>query len=412
MHSAWQLSIVNVGASEEVTIYVNFSERLIRMLNIAVCGKFHYPKYLKYLYEENFLSNFYCSYKIGAGFGIPPRNNKNRFLKEYLYNLHMHTLGERSLHLMAPFYHRLWQDSVKRIFRPSEVNHFMIHGNCNDLISLCKKEGRITIGEAVNAHPVYQDRLLNEEARVRGVKHYSNAFITKTMLEEFDAVDYLLVSSQFVKRTFVEHGYDKRRIIVLPYGVDPASDGVAQNSPKKVEDNRTVKVLCVGQIGIRKGQYYLLKAIKSLNRAASGKRFQLTLVGRSDPDYMKCLLRLSEDFEYIRHVENSEMIKFMAGFDVFVLPSLEDGFSVVVTEALSAGLPVVTTKNNGAADIIENGRNGVVVPAASAIELKCAIERVVDEKMVGARKTLSSWKDYASQLKSTCQDILAEQIHG
>lgn len=382
------------------------------MLNIAVCGKFHYPKYLKYLYEEKFLSNFYCSYKLGENFGIPSEKNKNRFLKEYLYNLHMRTLGERSLHEMAPFYHRLWQESVKRIFRPAEINHFMIHGNCKDLITLCRNEGRVTIGEAVNAHPLYQDRLLNEEAKARGVRNYSNAFITQTMLEEFDAVDYLLVSSQFVKRTFVENGYDKKKIIVLPYGVDALPGSRAQSSSKRAREKKIIKILCVGQIGIRKGQYYLLEAIKSLNSSANGKRFQLTLVGRCDPDYMKCLSRLSEDFEYIRHVENSEMIKFMGGFDVFVLPSLEDGFSVVVTEALSAGLPVVTTKNNGAADIIEDGRNGVVVPAADAMEIQRAIERVLDEKIVGTRKSLSSWRDYAGQLKATCQNILAGQSHG
>lgn len=49
------------------------------MLNIAVCGKFHYPKYLKYLYHEDFLKNFYCSYKIGESFGIPAKKNNNFF---------------------------------------------------------------------------------------------------------------------------------------------------------------------------------------------------------------------------------------------------------------------------------------------------------------------------------------------
>lgn len=381
------------------------------MLNIAVCGKFHYPKYLKYLYQENFLRSFYCSCKIGASFGIPPEKNKNRFLKEYLYNLHMRTFGQRGLNEMAPVYHRLWQNAVKRIFRPSEINHFMIHGNCNDLIALCRNEGLVTIGEAVNAHPVYQDRLLNEEAKARGIRHYTNSLITRTMIEEFDAVDYLLVSSQFVKRTFVEHGCDERKIIMLPYGVDPGSDAVSNVATAHPGNKSVIKVLCVGQIGIRKGQYYLLDAIKSLNRPCNNKKFQLTLVGRCDPAYMKCLTRLSDDFEHIKHIDNNAMINFMAGFDIFVLPSLEDGFSVVVTEALSAGLPVITTTNNGAADIIEDGHNGVVVPAGNAIEIKHAIERIIDEKITGEKKNLLSWKDYASQLKSKCKNILTEQIH-
>jgi glycosyltransferase involved in cell wall biosynthesis len=323
----------------------------------------------------------------------------------------MRTLGDRGLMEMAPVYHRLWQDSVKRIFRPAKINHFMIHGNCSDLIALCKKEGRVTIGEAVNAHPVYQDGLLNEEARARGVRHYTNDWITKTMLEEFDAVDYLLVSSQFVKRTFVERGYDERKIITLPYGVDPAPGLASETAVERSREKEPVRILCVGQVCIRKGQYYLLDAIKTLNKSGGRKRFHLTLVGRCDPAYMKCLAALSEDFDHVSHIENSEMIRFMAGFDIFVLPSLEDGFSVVVTEALSAGLPVITTMNNGAADIIEDGDNGVVVPAGNSLALKRAIERVIDEKITGKKKSLSSWKDYAKQLKARCQHLLAEQVH-
>jgi len=381
------------------------------MLNIAVCGKFHYPKYLKYLYEENFLSNFYCSYKIGENFGIPSEKNKNRFLKEYLYNLHMRTLGERSLCWMAPFYHRLWQNSVRRIFRPSEFNHFMIHGNCSDLIALCGKERCVTIGEAVNAHPVYQDSLLIEEARARGVRYYTNDSITKKMLWEFDAVDYLLVPSKFVKRSFIEHGYDERKIITLPYGVEQERRGSLRLASGKNRNKKIIKILCVGQVAIRKGQYYLVEAIKLLNRSSIDTKFQLTLVGRCDPDYMKCLARLSDDFEYIRHIESSEMIKFMAGFDVFVLPSLEDGFGVVVSEALSVGVPVITTKNAGAADIIEDGHNGLVIPAGDAREIKRAIERVIDDRIIGTTKNLPSWRDYAIALKSQCESIQAGKIH-
>lgn len=379
------------------------------MLNIAVCGKFHYPKYLKYLYQEDFLDSFYCSYRIGADFGIPSNKNNNFFLKEYLYNLHLRTLGERGLNEMALIYHQLWQSSVMRVFRPSDINHFMVHGNCTDLIALCKQENAITIGEAVNAHPVFQDRLLNDEAKARGMMYNANVPIAKKMIAEFDAVDYLLVSSRFVKRTFVENGYDETKIITLPYGVERPPRATKDSFEKHDVNRNKIKILCVGQITIRKGQYYLLEAINLLNKSSKGQLFDLTLVGSSEPIYMKLLNDLSVDFEHIRHVDNGSMTAFMAGFDIFVLPSLEDGFSVVVTEALSAGLPVVTTSNNGAADIIEDGYNGIVVAAGDAIVIKQAIERIVDEKITGKQKNLLSWKDYATQLKSKCEQILTEQ---
>ena len=52
--------------------------------------------------------------------------------------------------------------------------------------------------------------------------------------------------------------------------------------------------------------------------------------------------------------------------DVFLLPTLEDGFPVVVPQALAGALPVLTTPHSGAADLIEDGRNGWVLPIRRA----------------------------------------------
>ena len=50
---------------------------------------------------------------------------------------------------------------------------------------------------------------------------------------------------------------------------------------------------------------------------------------------------------------------------VLVLPTLCDGFGMVVSEALANGLPVITTTNAGAADLIQPGRSGFVIPPAN-----------------------------------------------
>lgn len=382
------------------------------MLNISVCGKFHFPKYLKYLHREHYLSNFYCSYKIGENFGIPAEKNRNFFLKEYLFNLHLRTIGERGLNEMTPIYHSLWQNSVKKVFQPSTVNHFMIHGNCSELIALCRDRNSSTIGEAVNAHPLAQKHILEEEAKKRNLRYETNVPLMHKMLEEFDAVDHILVSSDFVRKTFVEHGQRDTKLIKMPYGVEPRiSESTTEAQPPQTR-RKNVKILCVGQINLRKGQYYLIEAIRLLNKKSKNNTFELTLVGRAETDYMKCLKSNLQHFNHIPHIKNSEMTRFMSDFDLFVLPSLEDGFSVVVTEALSAGVPVITTRNNGAADIIIDGYNGVVVAAGCAISLKHAIERTIDERITGKATDLSSWEDYAAHLKKCCENISEGKRHG
>ncbi len=53
-----------------------------------------------------------------------------------------------------------------------------------------------------------------------------------------------------------------------------------------------------------------------------------------------------------------------AAADVFLLPTLYDPFANVTLEALAAGLPVITSAQNGASEIIENEKNGFILPRA------------------------------------------------
>jgi UDP-glucose:(heptosyl)LPS alpha-1,3-glucosyltransferase len=52
-----------------------------------------------------------------------------------------------------------------------------------------------------------------------------------------------------------------------------------------------------------------------------------------------------------------------------VFPTQYDPFANVCLEALACGLPVVTTSSNGAAEILEEGRDGFVVsPGHAAVQ--------------------------------------------
>jgi glycosyltransferase involved in cell wall biosynthesis len=52
----------------------------------------------------------------------------------------------------------------------------------------------------------------------------------------------------------------------------------------------------------------------------------------------------------------------MAGFDAFVLPSKYEAFPYVYLEALARGLPIVTTNVGGAGAVVDEGKNGYIVP--------------------------------------------------
>jgi len=54
-----------------------------------------------------------------------------------------------------------------------------------------------------------------------------------------------------------------------------------------------------------------------------------------------------------------------AAADVFLLPTLYDPFANVTLEALAAGLPTITSAQNGASEIIDDGKNGFILPRAN-----------------------------------------------
>lgn len=86
-------------------------------------------------------------------------------------------------------------------------------------------------------------------------------------------------------------------------------------------------------------------------------------------------LRLEGIVKFIGFREDA--VNILNGIDIFALPSTTEGFSLVTLEAMACGIPVVVTKSGGPEEIIENGRNGIMVDAGSAGSLSAGLIRLV-----------------------------------
>jgi glycosyltransferase involved in cell wall biosynthesis len=71
-------------------------------------------------------------------------------------------------------------------------------------------------------------------------------------------------------------------------------------------------------------------------------------------------LGLGERFRLLGY--RPDAIRVLAGSDIFVLASLEEGYPVALMEALAIGLPVVATDAGGIPDAVRTGVEGIVVP--------------------------------------------------
>ena len=74
----------------------------------------------------------------------------------------------------------------------------------------------------------------------------------------------------------------------------------------------------------------------------------------------------------------------MSAFDVFVLPSLNEGMGRVLVEAMALSKPVVASRTGGIKDLVADGSNGLLVPPGDAGDLADAILRLLGDAAMRA----------------------------
>ena len=76
-------------------------------------------------------------------------------------------------------------------------------------------------------------------------------------------------------------------------------------------------------------------------------------------------------------------------FDVFVMPSLQEGLGLSVMEAQAAGLPVVASRVGGIPSLIEHGKTGFLVDPQHSLALAELVIRLLKDpeeaRMMGRR---------------------------
>lgn len=87
---------------------------------------------------------------------------------------------------------------------------------------------------------------------------------------------------------------------------------------------------------------------------------------------------LGDRVRFLGFVE--DVPEILAAADIFVLPSLYEGLPGALIEAMALGLPIVAADIDATREILEPGRNAILVPSASPSHLAGAILRFLREE--------------------------------
>jgi glycosyltransferase involved in cell wall biosynthesis len=317
---------------------------------------------------------------------------------------------------IRPFGGRLLEERIFDFFaarklKKSDTVFFHPNFLAPRALQKAKQFGAITIGIAVTAHPEFNARLEKEEFELLGLaKHYPRntiySILSLTGLSR-QQCDYLIALSDFAAKTYIERGMSADRIFVAYQDIDVKrflSQNRSQNTDKKF------KVLFVSHISPLKGLHYLLEAWQKLKL----KEAELIIVGGYSeiPTPLKKrydeIIKKDPSIKWIGFTKNPEL--YYSSTSIFVFPSLTEGNPRVVLEAMASGLPVITTEN--AKSLVEDGKNGFVVPIRNVEAIKEKIEffyynRDIIEKMgEEAKKTIENKKPFSEVVFEIYQKII------
>ncbi len=169
----------------------------------------------------------------------------------------------------------------------------------------------------------------------------------------------------------------KEKISTIPFGVDTATFKPTQ----KTEQQKEFEILYAGSLYALKGIPFLIHAIANVRRNKINAK--LTLVGEGAQK--ESLITLAKTLQVENHVKfagfvpNSKMPAYYNRCDIFCFPTLGEPFGKAVVEAMACGKPVIATNAGGAAEIIQNGENGILVPPADSETLAAEITRLIND---------------------------------
>lgn len=183
----------------------------------------------------------------------------------------------------------------------------------------------------------------------------------------------------------------KKPMKVLGYGNVMGVDmNRFRHRPEIDEAAKTIKkegiftFIFVGRIVGDKGMNELMEAFVRLLKV--NDKIRLILVGKYEenldpvkPDTLERIQKTPQ-IEAVGSKFGDNLLTYYVASDSFVFPSYREGFPNTVMEAGAMGLPSIVTDINGSREIIENGKNGLIIPSKDADALYEAMKKMIEDK--------------------------------
>lgn len=305
----------------------------------------------------------------------------------------------------AEYLKAIWLDRwVARELASESADVFIGWSNSSlESLRVARDRGMRTVLTRGSSHIQYQTEILAAEYAKRGLAYRPPYGIEARELAEYRLADYIRIPSSYVKQTFVDRGIAVSKLLLFPHAVD-----LTHFHPQAREASGRFRVLLLNALTVQKGFYYAQEAIEAI-RGRGVKDIEFWLIGRAEPAIQSALTRLltkEGNVKAFGRVNHYDLARWISQCDVGVFPTVQEGFANTVPQTMACGVPVIATTNSGAADVVDEGREGFIVPIMDAPALAdrivwCYEHRDACQEMgraAAARARRRTWDDVVVEM--------------
>lgn len=186
--------------------------------------------------------------------------------------------------------------------------------------------------------------------------------------------DMILVQTETIREFFTGVLKDRTHIIYNPVNIQPDMVGKALSMPKKK------RIVSVARLMPQKRHDVLIKAFAKFSKLHPG--YTLTIYGSGS--IKESLERLASSLNIGETViipgPCKSVHQEILDAEMMCLVSDREGMSNAMIEAMCLGLPCICTKVSGAIDLIESGKNGILVDIGDVEGLCHQMCKVADNR--------------------------------
>ena len=257
--------------------------------------------------------------------------------------------------------------------KPFNILSFMDYTNVIAILSnlISPKKTKLTL--SVHISPTLHIHKYN--------KNIWNKFISVFIRFLYNRADRIISVSEFIREDLIANfNIDKSKVVTIYNPVDiNRIENLSREELSHPWFNDSIPViLSAGRLTKQKGFDFLLRAFSILRKEINAR---LVILGEGEDElYLKNLsnrLGIDVSVDFLGFKENP--YKYMKRATIYVMSSLYEGFPMVLLEAMACGVPVISTiYNPGFSEIVENEKNGLLVPVANEKALADAMLRLLN----------------------------------